>query len=300
MNKKLISLVCAVSCSFIWGSAFIAQDMGMDYIGPFSFTTGRMFLGFIALVPFFFIFEFRKIKEKKFSYNIILFYLSLLGFFLSGGNALQQYSLLYTDVANSAIFTIFYVLIVPAISYFLFSKKIHWSVWPSVFVCIIGGYLLTEINNVTVRLGDSLVLLGAFFWAFHIVYLSKFLKLFNYPIAITMGGCLIGSIIAFIPSLVFENITLGNLLMEKNELLYAGVLSSGIAFLLQAYSQQNLSPAPVAIIFSLEGVFAAIFGWILLNQFLSDLKIFGIVLILIAVIFSQLAPIYGKKSYGRN
>ena len=300
MNKKLISLVCAISCSFIWGSAFIAQDMGMDYIGPFSFTAGRMFLGFIALVPFFFIFEFKKIKEKKFSYNIILFYLSLLGFFLSGGNALQQYSLLYTDVANSAIFTIFYVLIVPAISYFLFSKKIHWSVWPSVFVCIIGGFLLTEINNVTVRLGDSLVLLGAFFWAFHIVYLSKFLKLFNYPIAITMGACLIGSIIAFIPSLVFENITLGNLLMEKNELLYAGVLSSGIAFLLQAYSQQNLSPAPVAIIFSLEGVFAAIFGWILLNQFLSDLKIFGIVLILIAVIFSQLAPIYGKKSYGRN
>ena len=300
MNKKLISLVCAVSSSFIWGSAFIAQDMGMDYIGPFSFTTGRMFLGFIALIPFFFIFEFKKIKEKKFSYNIILFYLSLLGFFLSGGNALQQYSLLYTDVANSAIFTIFYVLIVPAISYFLFSKKIHWSVWPSVFVSIIGGFLLTEINNVTVRLGDSLVLVGAFFWAFHIVYLSKFLKLFNYPIAITMGACLIGSIIAFIPSLVFENITLENLLMEKNELLYAGVLSSGIAFLLQAYSQQNLSPAPVAIIFSLEGVFAAIFGWVLLNQFLSDLKIFGIVLILTAVIFSQLVPIYGKKSYGRN
>ena len=298
MNKKLISLICAISCSFIWGSAFIAQDMGMDYIGPFSFSTGRMFLGFIALIPFFFIFEFKKIKEKKFSYNIVLFYLSLLGFFLSGGNALQQYSLLYTDVANSAIFTIFYVLIVPAISYFLFSKKIHWSVWPSVFVCIIGGFLLTEINNVTVRLGDSLVLVGAFFWAFHIVYLSKFLKLFNYPIAITMGACLIGSIIAFIPSLIFENITLGNLLMEKNELLYAGVLSSGIAFLLQAYSQQNLSPAPVAIIFSLEGVFAAIFGWLLLNQFLSDLKIFGIVLILIAVIFSQLAPIYGKKSHG--
>ena len=89
-----------------------------------------------------------------------------MGFFLSGGFALQQYSLLYTDVANAAIFTIFYVLIVPAISYFLFSKKIHWSVWPSVFVCIIGGFLLTEINNVTVRLGDALVLLGAFFFIF--------------------------------------------------------------------------------------------------------------------------------------
>ncbi len=300
MNKKLISLICAISCSFLWGTAFIAQDMGMDYIGPFSFTAGRMFLGFIALMPFFFIFEFKKIKKKIFSYNIILSYIALLAFFLSGGFALQQYSLLYTDVANAAIFTIFYVLIVPAISYFLFSKKIHWSVWPSVFVCIIGGYLLTEINDVTVRLGDSLVLLGAFFWAFHIVYLSKFLKLFNYPIAITTGTCLLGSIIAFVPSIAFENIALENLLLEKNELLYAGVLSSGVAFLLQAYSQQNLSPAPVAIIFSLEGVFAAVFGWILLNQFLSDLKIFGIVLILIAVIFSQLAPIYGKKYYGRN
>ena len=300
MNKKLISLICAISCSFLWGTAFIAQDMGMDYIGPFSFSTGRMFLGFITLIPFFLIFEFKKIKEKKFSYNTILIYLALLGFFLSGGFALQQYSLLYTNVANAAIFTIFYVLIVPAISYFLFSRKIHWSVWPSVFVCIIGGFLLTETNNVTVRLGDSLVLIGAFFWAFHIVYLSKFLKLFNFPIAITMGACLFGSIIAFIPSLVFENITLENLLLEKNELLYAGVLSSGIAFLLQAFSQQNLSPAPVAIIFSLEGVFAAIFGWLLLSQFLSDLKIFGIVLVLIAVIFSQLAPIYDKKLYGRN
>ena len=115
-----------------------------------------------------------------------------------------------------------------------------------------------------------------------------------------MGVCLFGSIITFVPSLVFENITLGNLLLEKNELIYACVLSSGIAFLLQAFSQQNLSPAPVAIIFSLEGVFAAIFGWMILNQFLSDIKIFGIVLILFAVIFSQLAPIYGKKSYGRN
>ena len=300
MNKKIVSLICAISCSFIWGSAFIAQDMGMDYIGPLSFTAGRMFLGFITLVPFFLIFEFKNIKEKKFSNKIILIYLTFLGFTLCGGNALQQYSLLYTDVANSAIFTIFYVLIVPILSYFLFSRKIHWSVWPSVFICIFGGFLLTEVNNVKVRLGDTLVLFGAFFWAFHIVYISKLLKIFNYPIAITMGTCLLGSVMAFIPSIALEGISLKNLLMEKNELLYAGVLSSGIAFLLQAYSQQNLSPAPVAIIFSLEGVFAAIFGWIILSQFLSDLKIFGIVLILLAVIFSQLGPIYGKKYYGRN
>jgi len=300
MNKKLISLICAISCSFIWGTAFIAQDMGMDYIGPFSFITGRMFLGFIALVPFFFIFEFKKVMKDRLSLKIIFIYLFFLGFLLFGGNALQQYSLLYTDVANSAIFTIFYVLIVPVLSYYLFSKKIHWSVWPAVLVCIIGGFLLTELNNITVRLGDTLVLLGAFFWAFHIVFISKFLKIFNYPMTIAMGQCLLGSLIAFVPSIAIENISLANLLMEKEELLYAGVLSSGIAFLLQIYSQQNLSPAPVAIIFSLEGVFAAIFGWILLSQFLSGMKIVGIILILSAVIFSQLSPTYDKRKYGRS
>ena len=300
MNKKLISLICAISCSFIWGTAFIAQDMGMDYIGPFSFTTGRMFLGFIALVPFFFIFEFKKVMKDRLSLKIIFIYLLFLGFLLFGGNVLQQYSLLYTDVANSAIFTIFYVLIVPVLSYYLFSKKIHWSVWPAVLVCMIGGFLLTELNNITVRLGDTLVLLGAFFWAFHIVFISKFLKIFNYPMTIAMGQCLLGSLIAFVPSIAIENISLANLLMEKEELLYAGVLSSGIAFLLQIYSQQNLSPAPVAIIFSLEGVFAAIFGWVLLSQFLSGMKIFGIILILSAVIFSQLSPTYDKRKYGRS
>jgi drug/metabolite transporter (DMT)-like permease len=300
MNKKLISLICAILSSFIWGTAFIAQDMGMDYIGPFSFTAGRMFLGFVALVPFFFIFEFKKVMKDRLSLKIIFIYLFFLGFLLCGGNALQQYSLLYTDVANSAIFTIFYVLIVPVLSYYLFSKKIHWSVWPAVLVCIIGGFLLTELDNITVRLGDTLVLLGAFFWAFHIVFISKFLKIFNYPMTIAMGQCLLGSLIAFVPSIAMENVSLANLLMEKEELLYAGVLSSGIAFLLQIYSQQNLSPAPVAIIFSLEGVFAAIFGWILLSQFLSGMKIFGIILILSAVIFSQLSPTYDKRKYGRS
>ena len=88
--------------------------------------------------------------------------------------------------------------------------------------------------------------------------------------------------------------------MEIPELLYAGVLSSGIAFMLQIFAQQNLSPAPVAIIFSLEGVFGSIAAWLLLDQFLNEFKIFGIIIILSAVIFSQLAPIYGKKIYGRN
>ena len=232
--------------------------------------------------------------------KVVIGYLLLLGFFLAGGNIFQQVSLLYTDVANSAIFTILYVVIVPIIAYFLFSKNIHRFVWIAVFMCLVGGLLLSELDNLRMRYGDSLVIVGAFFWAFHIVYISKFLKIFNFPVTIATFQCLFGAIFSFIPASAFEYISLQVLIMEGRELLYAGVLSSGIAFLLQVYGQQNLSPAPVAIIFSLEGVFGSIAAWIILDQYLNELKVFGIVIILSAVIFSQLAPIYDKRKYGRH
>ena len=300
MNKRLFSLICAVSCSFIWGTGFIAQDMGMDHIGPFTFSGGRLLLGFITLVPFFFVYEYKSVKKSKITFKNFFYYMFFLAFFLSFGNVLQQFSLLYTDVANTAMYTVLYVVIVPFIAFFYFSKKIHWSIWPSVLICLTGGMLLTEINNVSVRFGDGLAFINAFFWAIHIVLISKFLKIFNFPITIVATQCLIGSIMTLIPALIYEEIILHNLMLESKELLYAGVLSSGVAFLLQTYAQQNLTPAPVAIIFSLEGVFAAIFGWIILNQFLNEIKIVGIVLILVAVILSQIIPIYDKKRYGRN
>ncbi|MAV06114.1 MAG: EamA family transporter [Candidatus Pelagibacter sp.] len=300
MNKKVFSLICAVSCSFIWGTAFVAQDMGMDYIGPYTFAASRLLLGFLALLPFFFIFEYKKVKKNKSSFKVLTTYWFLIGFTLAAGNALQQISLLYTDVANSAVFTVLYVVVVPILSYFFFSKKIHRSIWPSVLLCLAGGLFLSELNNIRVRFGDTLVIIGAFFWASHIILISKFLKIFNYPITIATFQCLTASIISFIPAFTFEYISLQVLLMESKELLYAGVLSSGLAFMLQVYGQQNLSPAPVAIIFSMEGVFGSIAAWVLLDQYLNEFKIFGIIVILSAVIFSQLAPMYDRKKHGRS
>lgn len=298
MSKKVFSLICAVSCSLIWGSAFIAQDMGMDYNGPFTFTFGRLFLGFLTLIPFLLIYEYKKIKPLIFKTQNIYNFL-LIGFLLSMGNALQQFALLYTDVANTAVFTIFYVVLVPFVSYYFFSKFIHNSVWLAIIICLFGGILLTEFDNIQVRIGDSIAVVNALFWAFHIVFISRFLKVFNFPITIACVQCLIASLFALLPALVFENVELSNMILDGKEMIYAGVLSSGVAFLLQIYGQQNLAPAPVAIIFSLEGVFASIFGWIILSQYLNEIKIVGIVLILFAVIFSQLAPLYDKKKYGR-
>ena len=298
MNKKVFSLICAISCSFIWGTAFVAQDMGMDHIGPFTFTAVRLFLGFLTLLPIMLL-QGHHLKKINLNQNAkIFYYLVLVGFMLSFGNSFQQLALLYTDVANTAVFTAFYVILVPMIAYYYFSKNIHWSIWPSALFCLIGGFLLTNLDSLSVRIGDSIAVINAFMWAFHIVFISKLIKIYNYPVIVACLQCLIGSFFAFIPAVIFETIVFSNILLEYKELLYAGVLSSGVAFLLQVYSQQNLSPAPVTIIFSLEGVFASIFGWIILDQFLTEIKIFGIIIILSSVIFSQLIPIYGKKKYG--
>ena len=300
MNKNIFSLICAVVTSILWGSAFIAQDMGMDFIGPHTFNVGRFLVGFLTLLPFFIFFELKKIKNKNIDGKKVFSYLVLLGFILGVGQALQQVSLIYTDVANTGVFTVMYVLIVPLISYFIFSKKIHWSIWPAVILCVVGGLLLSELKNISVRYGDTLGVLSAFCWAIHIIYISKTVKFFNFPITIAMSQCFIAFLFTILPMVVYENPSLSNILKDSYEILYVGVLSSGLAFLLQTYTLQNLTPAPAAIIFSLEGVFAAIFAWLILGQFLNEIKVVGIFLILSAVIFSQIIPIYDKKKYGRN
>jgi drug/metabolite transporter (DMT)-like permease len=300
VNKYFFSLSCAVLTSILWGSAFVAQDMGMDFIGPHTFNVGRFFIGFLILLPFFFFSEYKKIKKKNSFDKKAFFYLIILGFILGVGQALQQISLIYTDVANTGVFTVMYVLIVPFISYFIFSKKIHWSVWPAAVLCVIGGLLLSELKNVSVRYGDMLGVLSAFCWAIHIIYISKTVKFFNYPITIAMSQCLIAFLFTILPMIIYEEPSMNNVFKDFYEILYVGVLSSGLAFLLQTYTLQNLTPAPAAIIFSLEGMFAAVFAWLILDQFLNEVKIFGVFLILFAVIFSQIMPIYDKKNYGRN
>ena len=139
--SKTISLLSALLCTFIWGTTFIAQDTGMDNIGPFTFNAVRFFIGFLAITPLVLLFEIKKFKSEFKSDTKTFVNLSfLIGLSLFLGSALQQVALLYTDVANAAFFTIFYVPMVPVIIFFLYKVTIHWSVWPSVILCVIGGY----------------------------------------------------------------------------------------------------------------------------------------------------------------
>jgi drug/metabolite transporter (DMT)-like permease len=293
---KTVSLLSALLCTFIWGTTFIAQDTGMDNIGPFTFNAVRFFVGFLAVAPLAFIFERKKIpksinKNKKTFTNLAI----LIGLSLFFGTALQQVALLYTDVANAAFFTIFYVPMVPFIIYFMNKKPIHWSIWPSVFLCMIGGYLLTNFYNATVKLGDTLVIIGAFFWSTHIIFTGKIVENYNFPLTIGAIQTLIVSSLSLFIGLIFEDFIWSNILKEKFQILYAGILSGGLAFVLQIYAQKNISPAPSAIIFSLEGVFATIAAWVLLNQILDINNLFGCLFILFGVLFSQLAPILKKN-----
>ena len=294
--KKTISLVCLIGCTFIWGTTFIAQDTGMDNIGPFTFNCVRFFVGFLAVAPFVFFFEKKKINHQiKNNTNQFLKLIVPVGIFLFLGCIFQQVSLLYTDVANSAFFTIFYVLMVPIIVYFLFSEKLHWSIWPSVLACVIGGYFLSDIGDATVRLGDSLVLIGALFWALHIIYIGKIINRFDLPFFIALIQNIIVATLSFILVVIFEEFDFSKIKLETIEILYAGILSGGVAFALQLFGQRNILAAPAAIVMSLEGVVAAIAAWVILSQILELNNIIGCLLILGGILLSQLAPIYEKN-----
>ena len=295
--SKSMSLLSALLCTFIWGTTFIAQDTGMDKIGPLTFNATRFFIGFLSIIPFALLFEKKKItKEINNNKRLFCKFLFWIGLFLFLGTYLQQTALLYTDVANAAFFTIFYVPMVPIILFFFFSKSIHWSIWPSVLFCIVGVYLLSDFTNATIRLGDTLVILCALFWSLHIIFIGNFIKNFNLPLFFGALQALVVSFFSLIFALFFETITIVNILNESVSIIYAGVLSGGIAFTLQIYAQKNISSAPAAIIFSLEGVFATIAAWIILNQILGLDNVIGCALILFGVLFSQLLPIYESKT----
>ncbi len=294
--SKTISILSALLCTFIWGTTFIAQDTGMDNIGPFTFNAVRFFVGFLAITPLVLLFELKKFKSQfKLDIKSFFVFSFLIGLSLFLGSALQQVALLYTDVANAAFFTIFYVPMVPIIIFLFRRQSIHWSVWPSVILCLIGGYLLTNFYDATVRLGDTLVVLGALFWSTHIIFTGIIIKKYNLPLTLGAIQTLIVALFSFLIGSIYEEFIYIEIMKEINSILYAGILSGGFAFVLQIYAQKNITPAPAAIIFSLEGVFATVAAWYLLDQILDINNLLGCFFILCGVLLSQLLPLVKKR-----
>ena len=289
--KKSFSMFCALITTFIWGTAFIAQDTGMDNIGPLTFNSSRFFVGFLTILPFAILIEKNKIKKEiKNNTKLFIKYLIFMGVSLFLGTFLQQAALQYTNIANAAFFTVFYVPFVPIILFIIYKEKVHWSIWPSIALCIVGVYLLTDFSDAEIMLGDALVIFCSIFWALHIIFAGKFMQKFDIPVFYAAFQAAFVFSLSIFFAFIFEEVILSNILLELSSILYAGALSGGIAFTLQMYAQKNIEEAPAAIIYSLEGVFAAIAGWIILDQFLKFNNIIGCFLILFAVILSQILP----------
>ncbi len=294
--SKSFSMICALITTLIWGTAFIAQDTGMDNIGPLTFNAARFTVGFFTILPIALFYEKKKIyKEIKLNKKNFIKLLVIMGVSLFLGTSLQQAALQYTNVANAAFFTVFYVPLVPILLLIIYSKKVHWSIWPSIALCVYGVYLLSNFSNSEIMLGDSLVILCSLFWALHIIFAGKFMEIFDIPMFYAALQAALVAILSFIFAFIFEDVVFANILLESSSVIYAGVLSGGIAFTLQMFAQKNIEEAPAAIIYSLEGVFAVLAAWIILNQVLNINNIIGCILILLAVVFSQLAPVLKKN-----
>ena len=273
----------------------------MDNIGPLTFNAARFFIGFVTVLPIALLVEKGKIIENiNLDKKLFFKYLFLMSLSLFFGTYLQQTSLLYTNIANAAFFTVFYVPLVPIILFIIYKIKVHWSIWPSILLCIIGVYFLSDFSNSEILIGDSLVILCSVFWALHIIFAGKFMEKFDIPIFFAALQAILVGMYSLFFALLFEEINLTNILLENYSIIYAGFLSGGIAFTLQMYAQKNIEEAPAAIIYSLEGVFAALAGWIILNQMLDFSNILGCFIILIAVILSQITPSFKKLTVRDN
>ena len=280
--------------SLIWGTDFVSQTTGMGFIGPFKFSFARFFLAALTVLPLALYFE--KQNFEIFFKNKNFIYLSLFaGLALFGGMGLQQYALLKSQIANASFLSTLYVPIVSLISRFIFKSRLHWIVWIAVLLCIYGSYLLSSNQALEIQRSDSLLFIAAVCFAIHIILIDVFMKQFYSPFTFGFIQYAVVFLCSTILAFSFETPTLANIKLEWFELIYTGVASAGIGYTLQIIAQSKASPAPAAIILSMESVFGTIAGWILINQVLDTNKILGCIAIFIGVIIVQLIPIYTNK-----
>jgi|TARA_B110000438_G_C15778466_1_gene635192 drug/metabolite transporter (DMT)-like permease len=280
--------------TFIWGTAFVSQATGMGAIGPFTFSFARFFLASLTVLPLVIIYERKNFSNFLNNKNYI--YLSLLaGLALFGGMGIQQYALLKSQVANTAFLSTLYVPFVSLISRFIFRSHLHWVIWIAVLLCLYGSYLLSSNQSFDIQKSDSLLFVAAFCFAIHIIIIDIFIKQFYSPF--TFGFIQYFTVFIFSMILAFslEKPTLVNIQVEWFEIIYTGIFSAGIGYTLQIIAQSKASPAPAAIILSMESVFGALAAWLLINQILDTNKILGCLAIFIGVIIVQLVQINTNK-----
>lgn len=291
-NGNLKGTLILLLTALIWGSAFVAQSDGMNYVGPLTFMSTRFLLGGVVLFPV--IAVIRKFdigakstfksfgKELKTSVPAGIFCGLLLGI----ASALQQYGLLFTSVSKAGFLTTLYVIFVPIFSIFA-KKKPSASIWIATALATVGLYLLCVNEGAALSLGDSLVFACSIFYALQIMAVDKFVKDCE-PVLLSSIQFLTVGLFSLVPALIFEQPTLSALTDAALPIAYAGILSSGVAYTLQVFAQKFADPAVAAITMSFESVFAVLAAAILLGERLSLKEGLGCLVMFTAIILAQL------------
>lgn len=289
MNKIQSSLILLLTAS-IWGIAFVAQSVGMDYVGPFTFNAVRSIMGGIVLIPCIFFLNKLSKKEKKYASSkekkLLLTGGICCGIFLCAASNFQQIGIKYTTVGKAGFITACYIILVPILGIFL-GKKTGKMIWLSVVLAVIGLYLLCISGSFSIGKGDFFVLCCAFLFAVHILIIDYFAPKTD-GVKLSCIQFLVSGILSSIFMFLFENPTLFALLQAWKPLLYAGVMSCGVAYTLQIIGQKNMNPTVASLILSLESCISVLAGWVLLHQKLSLREILGCVIMFIAILIAQL------------
>jgi drug/metabolite transporter (DMT)-like permease len=284
-NANLLLLLAAV----IWGFAFVAQRVGMRYVGPLTFNGIRFALGAAALAPLL-------MRGRRFGSpaagqagagdrSLVIKGGSVAGVVLFLGATLQQYGVVYTTAGKAGFITGLYVVFVPLLG-LLVGQKTGRLVWAGAITAAVGLYLLSARGVMRIDPGDGLVLLSALFWATHVLVIGRLSRRIA-PVRLAVAQFTVVSLISLLGAILFETIDPAALLEAAIPILYAGLLSVAVAYTLQVVAQRKARPAHAAIILSFESVFAAVGGWLVLGEELSLRGILGCALMLAGVLLAQ-------------
>ncbi len=280
--------------AFIWGTAFVAQDAGMDFIEPFTFQAVRSYIGGIFLLIIIYIRDsFKKFKpqfkEETKPDNKATFIGGICcGFVLTVAACFQQFGIKYSTVGKAGFITALYVIFVPLCSLF-FGRKVRPIIFVSAFLGTVGLYLLCMAESFSLSLGDTLLLICAFSYTAHIIVIDKFSPNAD-CIKLSCVQFFVAGVLATVLTFIFEKPSLEAILKTTGPLLYTGVLSSGIAYTLQIIGQKHTEPAVASLMMSLESVFAVLAGAVVLAQIPTVYEAVGCLILFLAIVIAQIPP----------
>lgn len=286
-NMKIGSSLLLFLAACIWGFAFVAQSVGMDYMGPFTFNGARFLIGGTVLLPFVYV----RISKKKNTPEEIPPVLTIKGGICCGlaicaASLFQQIGIQYTTVGKAGFITTLYIIIVPVFGLFL-HKKVPGKVWFAAVLAAVGMYLLCITENFSIGRGDAMVFVCAILFSIHILVIDYFSPKTD-GVALSCLQFFTAGVICSVGALLLEHPTWEQLAAGALPILYAGIMSCGVAYTLQIIGQRDLDPTIASLILSMESVVSVLAGWMLLGQALTVKELAGCALVFAAVILVQL------------